>query len=589
MAVHIGDGEIDVRANLSGAQADIDSGIRKSLSSAEDDFDKAGKRGGSKFGGAFAGAVTGVFTGGAIKQVAGFLGDSMKDAAEAAQIGSIVSNAIIQAGDDTRGLTKHAFDGISTEIGKALHVDDDDIAKGIAPLLRIPDLTKPAFEELARVAADVSAGTGKSLEGVSAALSRLGTAPDDAIGALRGLGVQVDDETKAAVKGLAEQGDSAGALNLVLDQLKGRYAGAAKAAGDAVSPQQKFAVAMGDFREKFGGVLLQGLGNATTALAGWAKEVRYAFGAGFVTEDARGFGKVIQTIAVIVRNLVDTTRENLPQIKKTFSEVVGSVSETLSTLVQLINGVVDVIETIWRNFGDQITTVVVSAFTLIRATIANVMQVIQGIIEVVTGIIHGDWSRVWEGIKDIFGGVFDQIIAILRNAATIIPAVLSAALELLGSIVSSALDGVLGFFAALPGRIFDLFVDAHLWLFHVGQDIVNGLVDGIGSLGGAVVDALLALIPGPLKRFAARLGIGSPSKVFAGFGRNIGQGLIVGMDSMHTPVGNAAASLAGATLAPVQSIRSQSVTVNAMGAGQDALVDMIARRVSLSLGMAAGL
>ena len=99
-------------------------------------------------------------------------------------------------------------------------IDDDDIAAGLAPLLRIPDLTKPVFDELAKVAADTSAATGKDLEGVSKALSKLGTDPEGAIGALKALDVTVEDTTKETVKGLIAQGDSAGALNVLLDQLK---------------------------------------------------------------------------------------------------------------------------------------------------------------------------------------------------------------------------------------------------------------------------------------------------------------------------------------------------------------------------------
>jgi hypothetical protein len=590
VAVHIGDGEIDVRADLSGAQKDIDTGIKKSLSSAEDDFDKAGKKGGSKFGGAFTGAIAGVLTGGGIQQLAGFLGDSLQDAADAARIDKIVTNTIEQTGAAARGVTKAAFAGVAGDIAKALVIDDDDIAQGLAPLLRIPDLTKPVFDELAKVAADTSAATGKDLEGVSKALSKLGTDPEGAIGALKALGVTVEDTTKETVKGLVEQGDSAGALNVLLDQLKGRYEGAAKAAGEAASPQQKLGVFFGDLREKIGGGLLSGLSKLGDALKGVQGIFAILFKGDFIGR-SKTFGifeddPIIEKLFQFREVMLDV----FATVKRVWPDIQATISEVLTAVVSIIGAVVDIIQTIWRNFGDQITTVVVSAFTLIRSTIANVMQVIQGIIEVVTGIIHGDWGRVWEGIKDIFGGVFDQIIATLRNAATIIPAILSAALELLGSIVSSALDKVLGFFADLPGNLFDLFVDAHLWLFHVGQDIVNGLIDGIGSLAHAVTDALLALIPGPLKRFASRLGIGSPSKVFAGFGRNIGQGLVVGMDSMHRPVSDAAGALAGATLSPT-SVRTtnQSVTVNALGAGQDDLVEMIARRVSLNLSMAAGL
>jgi hypothetical protein len=517
VAVHIGDGEIDVRADLSGVQDDVDKGIKRSLNSAEDEFAKAGKRSGGGFGAAFGGAVTGVLTGGGLQQIAGFLGDSLKDAADANRISAIVTNTIEQTGAAARGVTKKAFDGVSEEIAKSLVVDDDDIAAGLAPLLRIPDLTKPVFDELAKVAADTSAATGKDLEGVSKALSKLGTDPEGAIGALKALGVTVQDTTKDTVKGLVEQGDSAGALNVLLDELKGRYEGAAKAAGDTVSPQQRLAVAMGDFREKIGGGLLTLVDKLMTAL----KDPQVA--------------AFLERLKEALMGVVDTVRDNWPAIQAT------------------ISGVVDAVLTIWDNFGSQITAVIVTVFNFVKGTIENALQVIKGIIEVVTGIIHGDWSQVWEGVRDIFGGLFDQILNIARTVLGLIQQALSVALEIIVSTVEGAIGGVIDLFISLPGRLVDALSGAASWLIDIGKDIVNGLISGIGSLAGAVVDALLGLIPGPLKRFASRLGIGSPSKVFHNFGENIGQGLAQGIKATLALVTDATAALAQAAAPPLLS------------------------------------
>lgn len=552
MAVVVGDAEVDFHADMDGLQDDVTKGVKKAADHAEDQLEKSGKRSGGHFGSAFAGAISGALTGGTITQIAGFLSDSMQEAADAARIDKVITNALVQAGSDARGLTKGAFDGVAKDIAKSLVVDDDDIAAGLAPLLRIPELTKPAFDALARVAADVSAGTGKSLDTVSAALSRLGTAPDDAIGALRGLGVQVDDETKAAVKGLVAQGDEAGALNLVLDQLKGRYEGAAKAAGDAASPQQKFAVAMGDIREKIGGLVINVLPKLTDLFSGlFALFVKGDFTGGLgralgVEEDS----KLIDTlfdIRDVVLKVVAAVRENWPEIQKTITEVLQAVADVVA-------GVTDVITTIWDNFGQQITEVIKVVFAYVRSTVENALQIVQGIIEVVTGLIHGDWARVWEGIRDIFGGVFDQVLNIVSTVFGLLEQAFSVGLEVLASIVSSALGGILDFFTALPGEILGAIGDVGSFLFGIGEDIVNGLIKGIKSLGGAVVDALLSLIPGPLRRFASRLGIGSPSKVFAGFGRNIGEGLIQGLADIQADVTRAAESMASSLVATTRRV-----------------------------------
>ena len=103
-----------------------------------------------------------------------------------------------------------------------------------------------------------------------------------------------------------------------------------------------------------------------------------------------------------------------------------------------------------------------------------------------------------------------------------------------------------------------------------GMSVVRGLISGIGSMAGDVGHALLMLLPGPLQQFAAKLGIKSPSTVFAGFGANIGQGLINGIDGTQSDV---AASMRGLVSLPrvgsldfaTSSVRSAAVAGSVVG------------------------
>lgn len=67
-------------------------------------------------------------------------------------------------------------------------------------------------------------------------------------------------------------------------------------------------------------------------------------------------------------------------------------------------------------------------------------------------------------------------------------------------------------------------------LLGIGQDLISGLLSGIrnkaGEIAGTIQRFVIDKIPGPVRK---ALGIASPSKVFAGFGRNIIQGLVLGV------------------------------------------------------------
>ena len=50
---------------------------------------------------------------------------------------------------------------------------------------------------------------------------------------------------------------------------------------------------------------------------------------------------------------------------------------------------------------------------------------------------------------------------------------------------------------------------------------------------------LVGLIPGPLKKFAGALGLGSPSRIFRGFGQDTMQGFVLGLQDMEKQVSSA--------------------------------------------------
>jgi len=60
--------------------------------------------------------------------------------------------------------------------------------------------------------------------------------------------------------------------------------------------------------------------------------------------------------------------------------------------------------------------------------IEGVKRIFGGLIEFITGVFTGDWSMAWQGVVDIFGGIFDTIIGLVaapfRSVITIINSVL---------------------------------------------------------------------------------------------------------------------------------------------------------------------
>lgn len=88
--------------------------------------------------------------------------------------------------------------------------------------------------------------------------------------------------------------------------------------------------------------------------------------------------------------------------------------------------------------------------------------------------------------------------------------------------------------------------------FSFGANIVRGLIDGMLSVVGAVVDTVKGIASKIKGVFTGDMQIKSPSRVFMQYGGFIGQGAAIGMEKALPAVSTAALALAGAAALPMQ-------------------------------------
>jgi len=141
--------------------------------------------------------------------------------------------------------------------------------------------------------------------------------------------------------------------------------------------------------------------------------------------------------------------------------------------------------------------------------------------------VSGFFDATWKEVKGAFSGGMDSVGKLLLEWSP---------LGLVHNAVTSGLD-TLG--DALP----DSFKET-------GKMMMDGLVDGIQSMGGAIGSAISNIASSTVGWFKDKLGIKSPSRVFMGLGGMVGEGAALGIGSMTRQVGRASAALgAAATVA----------------------------------------
>lgn len=95
-------------------------------------------------------------------------------------------------------------------------------------------------------------------------------------------------------------------------------------------------------------------------------------------------------------------------------------------------------------------------------------------------------------------------------------------------------------------------------LYSTGYDIMSGLLNGIQSMQGSIEATVQSIADNIKSSIQDSLDINSPSRVMMGYGRNIGEGLVIGMDEMSSKVASAAGRLASSVDSNISNVSSSS-------------------------------
>ncbi|QPX62348.1 tail length tape measure protein [Arthrobacter phage Tbone] len=285
---------------------------------------------------------------------------------------------------------------------------------------------------------------------------------------------------------------------------------------------------------------------------------------------AAQIGPILQGIATVIQNVWGFIG---PFVMSTLQGIFTNVVGIFTGIFTVIQGVVNLVAAIfrgdwnaaWQALGQIVSGAVQAIWNFIQIWIVGrVVGLLGGALGAIRGLFSGAWGFITGLVKGAAQGISSTIgwlIAGMRGVITgglntvrgIFTSVFNGVLSFLRGVWSNLVNGVSGmignvvrFFSGLLGKITGAIGNAGTALWNVGRDIIQGLINGIGSMMGAIGKAILSLVPGPIVGvFKSLLGIHSPSRVFRGFGVNIGEGLVLGIQDMHGDVEKAVEKLAG--------------------------------------------
>lgn len=113
-----------------------------------------------------------------------------------------------------------------------------------------------------------------------------------------------------------------------------------------------------------------------------------------------------QHLEPLWRKLVDAVMEIGQCLLQLYNEFLAPIIDWIvANIVPIIRGW---FERLIAHFGRVVG--------FIADAIGGVIDVIKGLVQFITGVFTGDWEKAWEGIKNIFGGIWDIICGIAQAA-----------------------------------------------------------------------------------------------------------------------------------------------------------------------------
>ena len=140
-------------------------------------------------------------------------------------------------------------------------------------------------------------------------------------------------------------------------------------------------------------------------------------------------GNVEATADILGQEGLDSAREfskASAELKGQFSKITTTVAlALLPKLTALINGLGE----IWTAVSPMLLPALKALGSYMGGTLKGIFETIKGVILIVSGVLTGDFSKAWEGVKLVALGTLRRIAAVYNNTVGLIPGVAKIDME----------------------------------------------------------------------------------------------------------------------------------------------------------------
>ncbi|NUJ19278.1 hypothetical protein FKN04_22355 [Bacillus glycinifermentans] len=260
-----------------------------------------------------------------------------------------------------------------------------------------------------------------------------------------------------------------------------------------------------------------------------------------------GIGRLVKFFGGLIGKLLSPVKTMWSKISSVFSSTLGKIwgwvsskfNSIVSTISNAMNKAKSFISNIWNGIKSFFGTILGGIWNVIKSIFTKITSTVNSATSAVRGVI----SRIWNGIKTFFSNTVVKIWTTVKDKFQRLVDSVGDKMNAARDKIKSIWDKVMGFFRGIN-------------LFKIGKDIIQGLINGIGSLAGAVWKKAGDIANGITNKFKSLLGIHSPSRVMTELGEFTGEGAEIGLDKSVRGISKAAERIAQAAVPDLPDLKT---------------------------------
>lgn len=266
--------------------------------------------------------------------------------------------------------------------------------------------------------------------------------------------------------------------------------------------------------QAFWGVVQQVWGAIQPIIAnviGWIQ----TYVVGYFTVLGTVLGAIFQAIGAVVGWVWGLIGDKILWVARFVAPLVATYFRVMGTVLGVIfKAIAAVVQIAWSNIQNYIIPAVVLIWNIVRSNFQRIWSIASTVFNAVKTVI----VNVWGQIKQVIGTIVSVVSVVVSTFTRIYNA------------IKEKITAAINFVRSFPSKILGFFKGAASMLIRSGSDIVGGLLQGIRDRASAVLETVKTFITDKIPAAVKKLmGIESPAKVMIPLGRNITEGVAVGI------------------------------------------------------------